>query len=155
MLTHFDYKLTGLGWAELTLASDTDSFCITISYTSDPLPDLLVAVTKLKSNASRFEIVNSTGDNYDHDILLTEVEEGILRIEVMKDAYLRNIDDAHYEKCPMPVFTTYDNKRSFCEMVKNTANNLARDGIGKYNIWWSNSRFPEEELIRLNGCFKS
>jgi hypothetical protein len=50
---HFEFSLTGMGWARASLQSTNDSAQLTASYLSDALPDLLRALLELVGGAER------------------------------------------------------------------------------------------------------
>ena len=154
MIDQFDYKITGVGWAEMTFVSHTgDKVVITISYCCEPLPGLLDALCRLQRDESRFEVIEMGGDNYDFTLVLCEVAAGILRIEVLEYAYF-DVLDPDEDRVPIPLFTAYDRTCSICECVLGNLEDLVRNmGLEEYKEKWCTA-FPVEKLTALKDAMR-
>jgi len=147
MLTQFDYQVKGVGWAYLDMATEETQVSIRISYICEPLPLLLKAVARLLLGETPFAIINFRGENMDHDLALTEIEPGILRIEVFGDAYFTTMEPE--ERTPMPILTAYDRTYSFAWDILQKFETLIRKMTPeKYEESWC-SPFPTGELKQL------
>ena len=58
MLKHFNYWLTGYGWAEVFFTSDQQSIRFEFSYLSDPLADLIRSLLNLLNQSQNETIVD-------------------------------------------------------------------------------------------------
>lgn len=149
MLTVFDYRLTGTGWAEMVLSNDVQQARVHVSYMSEPLPELLQALMRMLKGQSVFERVNFDNEGSEYDLLLTKID-CVLRIEIIENAYFVVLDPDMDDRCPMPVFTTYTYLRDFCEeVVRGLRKLLATMGAAGYNELWASDPFPEEDLNAL------
>src|SRR5262245_53146087 len=75
-MIRFTYVLTGSGWAEATLAAESQHITLRISYLSDALYDLTRAVLAIL-NGTRCARVNWAEEPGEHRLLLTRSGERI------------------------------------------------------------------------------
>ncbi len=149
MLTGFEYRLTGLGWAEMVFTAGEKEVVICFSYLSDPLPDFLTALVTVYNETSLFAHVAFRDEPGETEVLLTNIEDSI-RIEVIEEAYFEQLEPDRDERCPMPVFTTYACPYDLKQMVIAGVDKLIKkEGIDGYNEKWSRYAFPEAEMQAL------
>ena len=154
MIEQFNYAITGLGWAEMTLMSNTgEKSAITISYCNEPLPELLDALCRLLNKGSRFELIEMTGDNYNFALILSEIIPGLTRIEVLEDAYFEVLDTLK-ERVPVATYTAYDETYRLCYEVLCGQERLVKNmGPEQYKKQWR-SDFPIEKLAELKEALR-
>lgn len=148
MLT-IDYKLTGSGWAECTIADGEQTCTVTASYLADAFGDLvLAAVAQLhwfdslsfsfREEPGEFRWVFTSGQQHPDDIDLK-----------ILDPYDR------YEGKPGSegrlLFHTVCDRRDFAKAVQQVATKLLADyGEAGYLEKWVEYPFPTESLNELN-----
>ena len=79
---HFNYQLTGLGWAKATFGNDKQIITFDVSYLSDPLFDLCEALCRLLENETRSEKIFFADEPGEHRLDLSIIETGKLRVEI-------------------------------------------------------------------------
>lgn len=149
MLDNFEFKLTGTGWAELIVAGNNKVETIVISYTCDPLPDLLTALKRLKSGESNFERIFFDAEDFITDMLLTSLD-GALRIELFQDAFFDQLKPDIEETCPLPFFTVYTDVHIAVQLLVDSLQKLlSQTNVYKYASEWGGMKFPVDELADL------
>lgn len=149
MLDNFEFRLTGTGWAELFLAGDNKTATVTLSYVYDSLPDLLTALKRIEDGESVFEKVFFDGETTVTDMLLT-ILDGLLRIELIEDAYFDQMESYEENRCPMPIFTTYTHDFIAIELLVDSLRDLlSKMTLEEYREKWVEYPFPLEELNNL------
>ena len=82
MVRHFNYRLTGTGWAEVTFATDKQAITFEVSYLSDPLSDLFEALYRLSQKETTIEKVVFAEEPGEHSLVLTNVDDESLKVEM-------------------------------------------------------------------------
>jgi hypothetical protein len=142
----FDYRLTGVGWAEATIADETSSATLTASYLGDALGDLLSALGALLGGAdtARCSWWEEPGEYrwvFDRD-----QETVRLRILSFDDTWSHEPD-----KAGTVVFETRQALEALSRAVAVAAAKvLARHGKAGYRARWVENPFPFAELTNLH-----
>ncbi|NTS44031.1 hypothetical protein HRG84_24340 [Flavisolibacter sp. BT320] len=79
---HFNYSLTGTGWAEVTFANEKQTITFEVSYLTDPLSDLFEALHRLLNKETTTEKVVFVDEPGEHSLVLAISEDGSLDIEI-------------------------------------------------------------------------
>jgi hypothetical protein len=148
---HFNYWLTGTGWAEVTFANDKQTITFEVSYLSDPLSDLFEALHHLLQEETTSEKVVFADEPGEHTLVLTTIHGGNLKIEI----YWSN----EWEEIAL-VPTTVTNKEVVYEdtdTLKNFTKTvlagiedlLGRTTIEEYKKQWHLFEFPKDGYIKL------
>jgi len=155
MIDQFDFKPYGFGWATMTFVSHTkEQVDMTISrYWNEPLPELIDALCRLLNGGSRFEVVDTEGDNYNFTLILSEVIPGLIRIEVLENAYFDVLDTLE-DRVPLAIFSAYDDIPTFCATIVDGLERLVEEmGLEQYKEKWGTD-FPVEKLAMLKEAIR-
>ncbi len=156
-VTDVTYQLTGAAWAEMTINTKKGDTEMIVSYSYDPLPDLLHALIRFMKNETRFEHIYVDGEGSAYELLLTELPGGTLRVEVFEDAYFEVFEPDTDAMPPIPALTVYTHTIIFSSMLVKSITAMIKDiGVNGYNEKWGNGHiFPQaafDELKKLCRC---
>ena len=136
-----DYKLTGAGWAECTIADGEQSCTITASYLSDAFGDLVLSAVALLHwfNTLSFSFVEEPGE---FRWVFSSKPNNEIELRIL-DGY--GPDD----ECEL-LFQTVCLRTVFGNAVLNAGNNLLKEyGEDGYLKKWVEYPFPTESLNEL------
>ncbi len=148
MALQIDYKLTGSGWAECTIADGEKSCTVTVSYLTDALGDLvLAAVAQLHwFNGLSFSFEQEPGEF--RWILTSSQHPDDVELKILDfyDQYERKPDSEG-----RLLFHTVCDRRDFANAVQQVATKVLADyGEAGYLEKWVEYPFPTESLNQLN-----
>lgn len=148
MTLSIDYKLTGSGWAECTIADGDRSCTITASYLSDAFGDLVLSSVAMLHwfNAISFSFEEEPGEF-----------RWLLRSRPNNRLELKIVDGYDIHKGPTPdydcklLFQTTCSQMQFGKAVAKAGNALLeKHGEDGYLEKWVGYPFPTENLRQLN-----
>ena len=146
MSLRIDFKLTGAGWAECTIA-DGEKFCtITASYLSDAFGDLVLSAVTLLHwfNAVSFSFLEEPGE---FRWVFTATRENQIELKIFgfdDDPNNPANDEVN------PLFRTVCTRQAFGNAVLDAANHLLEEhGEAGYLEKWIEYPFPTERLNEL------
>lgn len=151
MTKHFNYYLTGTGWAEAILANDDKTISFELSYLSDPLSELFEGLHRLTTDKTKVEKVVFADEPGEHCLFLTRQENGELKIEIFwSDEWEEmNIIPKTSSKKQL-VYSDTDTLDNFIKVVfVGTQDLLQRMTLEEYKKKWSIYEFPTEQYNLL------
>lgn len=154
MISAFEYKIRGAGWAELNIAAGEERVSMNMSYMEDSIVYLINSLVRLLNQESKFEMILFDGETWEHSLLLTQIKSGVLRIEIISGAYFDNFEPDN-NVVPKPTLYTYENLIDFYWLVYSELNKMKKN-LGEYfykELWWN--EFPSKELDMLFSTYKS
>jgi len=141
----FQYSLTGSGWAEARVKSGSASAHLRVSYLSDALGDLLLALLDLRwgAPAARCSWEEEPGEW--RWLFATYGDRLEVRILGFKDMYDHEPDSAGRE-----VFAAHEPADDVIKAVAGAARQLLDEmGADEYHRRWVEHPFPTETLVAL------
>ena len=148
MSLRIDFKLTGAGWAECTIA-DGEKFCtITASYLSDAFGDLVLSAVTLLHwfNAVSFSFLEEPGE---FRWTLTAKTDNGVELAIVDPTYDRDSDEPLAEGGNV-LFQTIVTRQAFGNAVLTAGKNLLEEhGEAGYLEKWIEYPFPTERLNEL------
>ncbi|RYE27832.1 MAG: hypothetical protein EOP48_34185 [Sphingobacteriales bacterium] len=144
IIRHFNYWLTGAGWAEVTFANDKQTITFEVSYLSDPLYDLFEGLLRLTTNKTDIEKIVFADEPGEHCLLLTRQENDELKIEIFwSDEWEEmNIVPKTTTKKELVYFDT-DTVNNFIKVVcEGICDLLQRTSLEEYKAKWHLYEFP-------------
>ncbi|GAA4750737.1 hypothetical protein [Flavisolibacter ginsenosidimutans] len=148
---HFNYWLTGTGWAEVTFANDKQTITFEVSYLSDPLSDFFEALQRLLQKETTSEKVVFADEPGEHSLVLTTVSDSHLKIEVYWS-------DEWEEIAIVPTIVTNkklvyqdtDTLKNFTKTVlAGIEDLLGRTTMEEYKKQWRLFEFPKDSYNKL------
>jgi len=142
-----DYKLTGSGWAECTIADSEQSCTVTASYLSDAFGDLVLSAVALLHwfNALSFSFEEEPGE---FRWVFSSKSNNEVELKIL-DCYDRERGWSPDDECKL-LFQTVCSRETFSRAVLNAARNLLDEhGEAGYFEKWVEYRFPTESLNEL------
>lgn len=82
MTIHFNYWLTGTGWAEVFFISDKQNIRFELSYLSDPLADLFLGLCRLISSQSDTERIVFAEEPGEYSLIISKLDKEKIKIEI-------------------------------------------------------------------------
>lgn len=150
MIDKIEYKITGMGWAELSLGNNSGSYAIPFSYACEPLSTLLEALLKLNKKESNCELVVFNNETSECSLLLSIVVDGIVKVDIIEEAYFTVFKPYEDEHTPETVFTGYDSIFEFSQRFSKELNYFLKyKGEGFFMDKWL-GEFPTRELRDLD-----
>ena len=141
-----EYKLTGQGWAECTVADESTSCTVSASYLSDALRSLLLAATAVASGfaAVTFRFDEEPGE---YRWVLRSPRLNELELTILEFPQLwGDRPDAEGKE----VFRTKCLPLTYAEAVHSAAANLRGAlGVAGYEEKWHEHPFPEAQFLEL------
>lgn len=144
MALSIDYKLTGPGWAECTIADGEQSCTVTASYLSDAFGDLVLSAVALLRwfYALSFSFAEEPGE---FRWVFTCKSNNEIELKIL-DCYDRDRDWPPDEECKL-LFQTVFTREMFGNAVLEAGNNLLEEyGEAGYLDKWMDHAFPTDRL---------
>ncbi len=142
-----DYKLTGSGWAECTIADGGQSCTVTASYLSDAFGDLVLSAVALLHwfNALSFSFVEEPGE---FRWVFTSKQDNEIELKIL-DCSKRDRDLPSDDEGEL-LFQTVFAREKFGNAVLDAGKNLLGEyGEAGYLEKWVEYPFPTESLNEL------
>jgi hypothetical protein len=151
MLTHFNYWLTGHGWAEVFFTNDQQEIRFEFSYLSDPLTDLIDSLLKLITGSRNESNVDFFDEPGHYRLTLTIVENINVRLELRNWAESEGIADiAKGLEASKLLFELTDTLNNVCSVVYAGILDLKnRHTEVEYFEQWLNYPFPFDKFKLL------
>jgi len=150
MARHFNYRLTGTGWAEVTFASDKQAITFEVSYLSDPLSDLFEALYRLSQKETTIEKVVFAEEPGEHSLVLTNVDDESLKIEIYWSDEWEEIAVVSTITNKKLIYEDTDTLENFIKTIWIGINDLLdRTTLEEYKKQWHLFEFPADSYNKL------
>ena len=151
MLKHFNYWLTGYGWAEVFFTSEQQAIRFEFSYLSDPLTDLVSSLLILLNHSQNETIVDFYDEPGHYRLTMTMIGDGHLRFEIRTSTETDGFQDIPQDwKRSKPVFELSDTLNNICVVVHAGILDLKnRHSEAEYIEQWVNYPFPSDQFKLL------
>src|ERR1051326_6666145 len=138
MTKHFNYWLTGTGWAEATFTSDKQNLRFEISYLSDPLFDLFIALSRLIKNESNTEKIVFAEEPGEHSLVISKQDGDEIKIEIFwSDEWEDTNNVSELQTAMELIYTDIDTLKNFTSAVCCGIDNLLeRHTLAEYKEKW-------------------
>ena len=152
MIKHFNFWLTGTGWAEVTFANDKQSVNFPVSYLSDPLTDLFEALCRLAKKETVLEKIIFVDEPGERSLLLNRQNEGALAVEIIwsnewEDAAIHSLKTAIKENS---IYSNTDTIENLGQIICIGIDDLLRrTSLQEYKKRWHFYEFPVEKYNKL------
>ncbi|HUC80487.1 MAG TPA: hypothetical protein VMR70_06195 [Flavisolibacter sp.] len=155
---HFNYWLTGTGWAEATFANENQSVTFEVSYLSDPLWDMFEALYRLLTEGTKFEKIVFAGEPGEHVLTLAIQSGGTLNIEILWNDDWEELaiqekivaDNGLVATNKEVIYKDTDTVENFCLLVCQGIDDLLRrTSIEEYKKQWRLYDFPLSSFNQL------
>jgi hypothetical protein len=94
MIKDFNYWLTGIGWAEAFFSSNKQNIRFELSYLSDPLNELFVALSKMLKGESNHEKIAFWDEPGQHLLIISKPEKDNIDVAILWSDSWGVVDDA-------------------------------------------------------------
>ncbi len=151
MTTHFNYWLTGSGWAEVFLKSDKQNVRFELSYLSDPLADLFEGLCRLINNQSDFERIAFFDEPGEHSLVISKFDKDEIKIEIFWEKEKEGIDEAYKSQDTGElIYSDTDTLRNLALVISAGIQNLLeRHTLKDYKEKWVSYDFPLDKYKQL------
>ncbi|MFN4314807.1 MAG: hypothetical protein ACK4E0_10970 [Chitinophagaceae bacterium] len=151
MTTHFNYWLTGPGWAEVFFTSDNHSVRFELSYLSDPLADLFEGLCRLISNQTNIERIAFFDEPGEHSLVISKIADDEIKIEIFWDKEKDGINETDKsQETGGLIYSDRDTLRNLALVICNGIDGLLeRHTLIDYKEKWVSYDFPLEEYKKL------
>lgn len=151
MTTHFNYWLTGAGWAEAYFISDKQNVRFELSYLSDPLTDLFEGLCRLINNQSDAERISFFDEPGEHTLIISKIVKDEIKIEIFWDNEKEGINEADKSQDTGElIYSDTDTLKNLtlvvCEGVDSL---LGRHTLEEYKEKWVSFDFPLDTYKKL------
>ncbi|MCG7856947.1 hypothetical protein MD537_08215 [Flavihumibacter sediminis] len=156
MTTHFNYWLTGSGWAEAFFTSDNQNIRFELSYLSDPLADLLEGLCKLINNQSDTERIAFFDEPGEHSLVISKIDKDEIKIEIFRDYEKEGISEADKSQDTGElIYLDTDTLRNLALIIfEGIESLLGRHTLKDYKEKWVSFDFPLDEYKQLQQLLK-
>ena len=144
MTTHFNYWLTGAGWAEAYFTSDKQNVRFELSYLSDPLADLFEGLCRLINNQSDVERIAFFDEPGEHTLVISKIVKDEIKIEIFWDNQKEGINEADKSQDTGElIYSDTDTLRNLTLVICNGIDSLlGRHTLEEYKEKWVSSDIP-------------
>ena len=151
MTNHFNYWLTGTGWAEVFFTSDTQNVRFELSYLSDPLADLFEGLCRLMNNQSDTERIVFAEEPGEHSLIISKFDEEKIKIEIFwSDEWEDIIEIYQTQTKKKVVYSDTDNLKNFALVICAGIDSLLeRHSLTDYKEKWGLFEFPLDKYQKL------
>lgn len=151
MTTHFNYWLTGYGWAEAFIISDKQNVRFELSYLSDPLADLFEGLCRLIYNKSEIERISFWDEPGEHSLAISKISKDEIKIEIFWDNEKEGINEVgkSQDECKL-IYSDTDTLGNFSQAVCAGIDSLLeRHSLKDYKEKWISHDFPLDKYKKL------
>ena len=151
MTTHFNYWLTGAGWAEAYFTSDKQNVRFELSYLSDPLADLFEGLCRLINNQSDVERIAFFDEPGEHTLVISKIVKAEIKIEIFWDNQKEGINEADKSQDTGElIYSDTDTLRNLTLVICNGIDSLlGRHTLEEYKEKWVSSDIPLDKYKQL------
>ena len=151
MTTHFNYWLTGAGWAEAYFTSDKQNVRFELSYLSDPLADLFEGLCRLINNQSDVERIAFFDEPGEHTLVISKIVKDEIKIEIFWDNQKEGINEADKSQDTGElIYSDTDTLRNLTLVICNGIDSLlGRHTLEEYKEKWVSSDIPLDKYKQL------
>ena len=151
MTHHFNYWLTGAGWAEVFLTSEKQNIRFELSYLSDPLADLFEGLCRLINDQSDIERIAFFDEPGEHSLVISRLDKDEIKIEIFLDKEKEGINDTdESQDTGELIYSDTDNLRNLGLIICAGIDSLlARHSLKEYKEKWISFDFPLDKYKQL------
>lgn len=151
MTTHFNYWLTGTGWAEVFFTSDKQNIRFQFSYLSDPLADLFEGLCRLINNQSDTERIIFTEEPGEHSLIISKLDKDNIQLEIFWSNEWGDISEANKAETKKElIYSNKDTLKNFGLIISAGIDSLLeRHSLTEYKELWSSFEFPMDKYKQL------
>jgi hypothetical protein len=151
MTIHFNYWLTGAGWAEAFFTSDKQNVRFELSYLSDPLADLFDGLCRLINNQSDTERIAFFDEPGEHSLVISKTDEDEIKIEIFWDNEKEGISEADKSQYKGElIYSDTDTIKNLTLVICNGVDSLLeRHTLEEYKENWVSFDFPLDRYKQL------
>lgn len=151
MIKDFNYWLTGIGWAEAFFSSDTQNVRFELSYLSDPLTDLFVALSKMLKGESNNEKISFWDEPGSHLLTFSKLQENNIDVSIFWSDSWGEADAAAVSLSERRiVYSDTDTLTNFASVICTGIDSLLeRHTLDDYKEKWYEYPFPIEIYEQL------
>jgi len=151
MTTHFNYWLTGAGWAEVFVTSDKQNVRFELSYLSDPLTDLFEGLCRLISNQSDTERIAFFDEPGEHTLLISKLDKDQVKIEIFWDNEKEGINETDKSQDTGElIYSDTDTLKNLTLVISEGVDSLlGRHTLEEYKEKWVSYDFPLDTYRQL------
>lgn len=151
MTTHFNYWLTGTGWAEVFFTSDKQNIRFDVSYLSDPLADLFEGLCRLINNQSDTERIIFAEEPGEHSLIISKLDKENIKLEIFWSDEWEDISEAYKTQTKKElIYSDTDTLKNFGLVICAGIDSLLeRHTLTEYKKQWSLFEFPIDKYKQL------
>jgi hypothetical protein len=151
MTKHFNYWLTGTGWAEVFFTSDNQNIRFEFSYLSDPITDLFDGLYRMSNNQSDALKILFVEEPGEHSLIISKVDNEKIKIEIFWSDEWEGISNTNQTQTKKElVYFDTDTLKNFTLVICNGIDSLlGRHSLTDYKEKWSLFEFPMEKYKLL------
>lgn len=151
MTLHFNYWLTGSGWAEVYFTSDKQNLKFEISYLSDPLANLFKALCRLINNQSNIERISFWDEPGEYSLAISKMGKEEINISIYLNKDKEGVsENESSEDMGELLYTDTDTLKAFSLAICTGIDGLlARHTLEEYKEKWVSYEFPLDTYNQL------
>jgi hypothetical protein len=151
MIKDFNYWLTGIGWAEAFFSSNKQNIRFELSYLSDPLNYLFVALSKMLKGESNHEKIAFWDEPGQHLLIISKPEKDNIDVAILWSDSWGVVDDADVPLSERQVvYSDTDTLSNFASVVCAGIDSLLeRHTLEEYKEKWHKFPFPIDAYEQL------
>jgi len=146
MIKHFNYYLTGTGWAEVFFSNEKENIRFDISYLSNPISDLINGLLRMFNRQSETEKIDFYEEPGKHFLTITNYDTDSLTIQIYwSDSWEESINSTR-----KLLYSDNDTLSNFSKIVCSGIDSLLeRHTLKEYKERWVEHEFPNESFNEL------
>jgi|SRR5688572_10305251 len=151
MIKDFNYWLTGVGWAEAFFSNERQNVRFELSYLSDPLTELFVALRKMLNGESDKEKISFLDEPGRHLLIISKQKADNIDVVILWSDSWGELDDATLPLSDRQVvYSDRDTLVNFASVVCAGIDSLLkRHTLNDYKENWHEFPFPIEIYEQL------
>ena len=151
MTIHFNYWLTGAGWAVVFLTSDKHIVRFELSYLSDPLTDLFEGLCRLINSESVIEKIAFFDEPGEHSLVISKFDKDEIKIEIFWNTEKEGINEVDKSQNTGEImYSDTDTLRNLALVICVGIDSLlGRHSLKDYKDKWVSFDFPLDKYKQL------
>jgi hypothetical protein len=155
MTTHFNYWLTGSGWAEAFFTGDKQNVRFELSYLSDPLADLFEGLCRLINSESDIERISFFDEPGEHSLVISKIGKDEIKIEIFWDNEREGINESDKSQDSDLIYSDTDTLRNLALVICAGIDDLLeRHTLKDYKEKWILYDFPMDKYKQFQLLLK-
>jgi len=151
MTIHFNYWLTGAGWAVVFLTSDKQIVRFELSYLSDPLTDLFEGLCRLINSESVIEKIAFFDEPGEHSLVISKFDKDEIKIEIFWNTEKEGINEVDKSQNTGEImYSDTDTLRNLALVICVGIDSLlGQHSLKDYKDKWVSFDFPLDKYKQL------